>query len=177
MLPLVRAIYEDNRRLLAYLRTNQELSFANSVENILPKVLLLATASHLEFALQNLILDYFREVTDNRGHAVSFIEKKAVLRQFHTYFSWDTSNANSFFALFGNDFKVAMTALSLKVSEFAAAVKGFVAIGLLRNKLVHQNYAAFTMENTGDEIWRMYESALRFIERFPLLLREHSSGA
>ena len=174
MLPLVRAIYDDNSQLLAYLRTNQELSFANSLENILPKVMLLATASHLEVALQELILEYFREITDNRDCAVAFVEKKAVLRQFHTYFSWDSGNANSFFALFGNDFKVAMTALQQADSDFAVAVKDFVAIGSLRNRLVHQNYAAFTMESTADEIWRMYESALRFIERLPLLLRERS---
>jgi RiboL-PSP-HEPN len=173
MQPLVRAIYDDNSQLLTYLRTNQQLSFANSVENILPKVLLLATASHLEFELQKLILDYFREITNNRDHAVAFVEKKAVARQFHTYFSWDAGNANSFFALFGNDFKIAMAELCQTDGDFAAAVKNFVAVGSLRNKLVHQNYAAFTMENTADEIWRMYESALRFIDRLPLLLREH----
>src|SRR5260370_4016942 len=160
MHPLVRAIYDDNSQLLAYLRSKQELSFANSVQNILPKVLLLATASHLEFELQNLILQYFREITDNRGHAVSFVEKKAILRQYHTLFSWDTGNANSFFALFGSDFKVAMTSLSQTDAEFDRSVKDFVVIGALRNKLVHQNYAAFTMENTADEIWRLYESAL-----------------
>lgn len=174
MLSLVRAIYDDNSQLLEYLRARQEVSFANSVENILPKVLLLAAASHLEYELQSLILDYFREITDNRACAVSFVEKKAVLRQYHTYFQWDTGNANSFFALFGNDFKVAMAALLQTDGDLAASVRDFVAIGSLRNQLVHQNYAAFLMENTTEEIWRMYESALSFIERFPRLLREYS---
>jgi len=160
---LVRALYDDNSQLLDYLRNNQEVSFANSVESILPKVLLLAAASHLESELQGLILDYFREVTGNRMCAVSFVEKKAVVRQFHTYFSWDAGNANSFFALFGTDFKTTMTALLQTDNDLAVAVKNFVGIGSLRNQLVHQNYAAFTMESTAEEIWRMYESALKWV--------------
>lgn len=174
MLPLVRAIYEDNRQLLEYLQENQEVSFANSVENILPKVLLLATASHLEHELQNLILEYFREITGNQECAVSFVERKAVTRQYHTYFQWDTGNANAFFALFGDDFKSTVRGLLKADEELAAAVRDFVSIGSLRNQLVHQNYAMFIMENTAEEIMRMYESALKFVERFPHLLK---SGA
>lgn len=171
MLDLVRAIYDDNSQLLEYLRENREVSFANSVESILPKVLLLATASHLEHELQNLILDYFRDVTGNSDCAVSFVERKAVTRQYHTYFSWESGNANSFFALFGANFKSMMTEMLRTDDGLADAVKSFVTIGSLRNQLVHQNYAAFTMENTAEEIWRMYESALRFIDRLPGLLK------
>ena len=174
MLPLVRAIYQDNSQLLAYLQENQELSFANSVENILPKVLLLATASHLEHELQNLILEYFREITGNKECAVSFVERKAVTRQYHTYFQWESGNANAFFALFGDEFKSTVRELLTVDEELAAAIRDFVSIGALRNQLVHQNYAAFIMESTAEEIMRMYESALRFIERFPQLLK---SGA
>ena len=171
MLPLVRAIYEDNSQLLEYLRDSQEVSFANSVENILPKVLLLATASHLEHELQNLILEYFREITGNQECAVSFVERKAVARQYHTYFQWEAGNANAFFALFGDGFKSTGRELLKTDEELAASVRDFVSIGSLRNQLVHQNYAAFIMENTTEEIMHMYESALRFIERFPQLLK------
>jgi hypothetical protein len=177
MLALVRAIYDDHSQLLEYLRAKQEPSFANSLENTLPKVLLLASASHLEHEMQGLILDYFRDVTGNREPAVFFVQKKAVLRQYHTYFAWDSGNANAFFALFGDEFKSSMSGLLRTDDKLASAVRDFVTLGSLRNQLVHQNYAAFTMQNTAEEIWVMYENALKFVERFPSLLREHRSRA
>lgn len=171
MLPLVQAIYEDNSQLLAYLQENRELSFANSVENILPKVLLLAIASHLEYEVQSLILEYFREVTGNQACAMSFVERKAIARQYHTYFQWESGNANAFFALFGDEFKSIVRELLRSDEELAAAIKDFVPIGALRNQLVHQNYAAFIMENTAEEIMHMYQNALIFVERFSQLLK------
>jgi hypothetical protein len=173
MLPVVHTVYNDHIQILEYLRAQGELSFANSVESALPKVLLLASASHLEHELQALVLDYFREVTNHRDCAVLFVKNKAVSRQYHTYFDWDRGNASKFFALFGENFKAAMGALLKDDSELAQAIKDFVNLGSLRNQLVHQNYASFTMESTADEIWKMYESALKFIARLPSLLRNH----
>lgn len=172
MSSVVSAIYQDHSQLLDYLRANQELSFANAIESTLPKVLLLASASNLEFELQELIMDFFREVTDNHARAVSFVQRKAIVRQFHTYFAWDSGNANHFFALFGDDFRSTMIAQMKTDAELAQSAKDFVLLGSLRNQLVHQNYAAFTMEKTAEEIWNLYESALNFIGRLRLLLRE-----
>jgi hypothetical protein len=52
-------------------------------------------------------------------------------------------------------------------TTFAISVKDFVQLGSLRNQLVHQNYASFTLEKTADEIWGLYESACKFIEVLP----------
>lgn len=172
--PLVTALYQDHIELLTYLRSNDQISFSNTIEGVLPKVLLLAAASHLEMEMQELIMDYFNEITDQRKPAVSFVQRKAVSRQYHTYFQWDSGNANAFFALFGDDFKAAMNERIRKDVSFAQPVKDFVQLGSLRNQLVHQNYASFTLEKTADEIWDLYESACKFIELLPALLREQA---
>lgn len=173
MSSVVRAIYGDHSELLKYLRAKQEVSFANSIESTLPKVLLLASASHLEYELQESIMNYFREVIGERVHAVSFVQRRAVSYQYHTYFDWTAGNANKFFSLFGDDFKSMMNERLRADVELAQSVKDFVLLGALRNQLVHQNYASFTMENTAEELWGMYESALKFIDTLPQLLREH----
>lgn len=143
MLTLVRAIYDEHRQLLEYLRAKNERSFANSLASTLPKVLLLASTSHLEQEMQELILDYFRDVISNRECAIFFVQRKAVVRQFHTYCDWDSGNANKFFSLFGDKFKTSMSALLRTDDMLASAVRDFVALGSLRNQLVHQNYVAF----------------------------------
>lgn len=172
--PIVDAIYRDHGALLTYLRENNQISFLNVTEGVLPKVLLLAAASHLESEVQELIISYFSDVTGGHRPAISFVQRKAVSRQYHTYFQWESGNANSFFALFGDDFKTSMTEKIKKDSIFAQSVKDFVQLGSLRNQLVHQNYASFTLEKTADEIWGLYESACSFIELLPSLLREQA---
>jgi hypothetical protein len=172
MLPTVRALYDDYISVLGYLRDQKEISYANAIGSSFPKVLLLASASHLEHELQELITEYFREVTGNHEYAVSFVRKKAISRQYHTYFAWDSGNANQFLSLFGDNFKLVVSSLLREDAELAQAIRDFVNLGALRNRLVHQNYATFTMENTTEEIWQMYENALKFIERLSTLLRQ-----
>jgi RiboL-PSP-HEPN len=167
----VTALYRDHVELLNYLRGNDQISFSNVTEGVLPKILLLAAASHLESEIQELIMDYFNDITGRCTPAVSFVQRKAVSRQYHTYFQWESGNANAFFALFGDDFKSAANEKTRKDLTFAQSVKDFVQLGSLRNQLVHQNYASFTLEKTADEIWGLYESACKFIELLPTLLR------
>ena len=170
--PIVAALYHDHGDLMNYLRESGQISFLNVTEGVLPKVLLLAAASHLENEMQELLMDYFSEITGARKPAVSFVQRKAVSRQYHTYFQWESGNGNAFFALFGDDFKAAMNETLKKDAILSQSVKDFVQLGSLRNQLVHQNYASFTLEKTTDEIWALYESACRFTELLPALLRE-----
>ena len=48
----------------------------------------------------------------------------------------------------------------------------FCEIGDLRNQLVHQNYAAFVMTKTADEVHALYLSALHFMAFLPRLLED-----
>ena len=44
------------------------------------------------------------EISNKNELLVSFVNNKAISRQYHTYFSWKDTNANSFFGLFGDIF-------------------------------------------------------------------------
>lgn len=56
--------------------------------------------------------------------------------------------------------------------ELKESMQAFLEIGNERNKLVHQNYAAFPMEKTLEEIYKLYQCAFKFVEHFSQALRE-----
>jgi hypothetical protein len=177
MEPLVQRLYDDHRLLVQYLNERDEPSFVSAVEGTLPKVLLLASASHLEHRVQEVLVDYFRTVTGECSGAVAFVHNKAVSRQYHTYFDWDRRNANKFFALFGTDFRQDMERRCKDDATLITAIQAFMEVGSLRNQLVHQNYAAFTLEKTAQEVWDLYIRALDFVELLPDLLPLGSAAA
>jgi hypothetical protein len=168
--PLVQRLYDDHRLLLQYLNERDEPSFVSALEGTLPKVLLLAAASHLEHRIQEILIDYFRVLTGECAGAVAFVHNKAVSRQYHTYFDWDRRNANRFFALFGPDFRQEMERRCREDAALAGAIAAFMEIGSLRNQLVHQNYAVLTLGKTSQELWDLYVRALEFVELLPRLL-------
>ena len=54
------------------------------------------------------------------------------------------------------------------------SVKAFLEIGRERNRLVHQDYGTFTLEKTADEIYKLYQAALTFVEVLPARFRHAS---
>jgi RiboL-PSP-HEPN len=100
------------------------------------------------------------------------VKNKALARQYHTFFNWDARNANSFFGLFGGDFKDFMTAKVEDDSTLEAGIKAFLQLGDSRNELVHENFATFALDKTAEEIYELYKKALRFVEVFPMTLSE-----
>lgn len=167
---LVRRLYDDHAGLLAYLTSRGEISFATAIESSFPKVVLLAAASDLETRVTDALIDYFTRVTGSTRAAVSFVRNKAIARQYHTYFDWRGRSANQFFGLFGDEFKTKMKATMRLDGNLSEAISAFCEVGDLRNQLVHENYAAFTVEKTADEVHALYEKALVFVTRLPDLL-------
>lgn len=149
---IVTQLMDDHVELIAYLQEQGEISFLSTMESAVPKVILLAAASDLESQTQQIILSYYKKATGESDFAVSFVQNKAVTRQFHTYFDWRNRSANSFFALFGERFKTKAKASIEADVKLGQAVKDFCELGDLRNQLVHGNYASFTMEKTADEV-------------------------
>ena len=45
-----------------------------------------------------------------------------------------------------------------------STIKAFLELGDGRNRLAHQNFAAFAMEKTADEIFSLYQDAMPFID-------------
>ncbi len=96
---------------------------------------------------------------------ISIIKTKAIKRQYHTYFDWEKStNANSFFSLFGEDFKNKMAKQVKETPKLETAIRAFLQLGQERNKLVHQNFAEIVLDKTADEIYKLYQTALLFVD-------------
>ncbi len=51
----------------------------------------------------------------------------------------------------------------LKAVDLSEAVAAFLELGDLRNLLVHENFAAYLLEKTSEEIYKLYRQALRFV--------------
>jgi hypothetical protein len=113
-----------------------------------------------------------RESTAGSVLIEEFVRNMAVARQYHAWFEWGGHNANKFFGLFGSEFR-AMMAQRVKDSEaLGVAVKAFLEVGNERNRLVHQDYATFSLEKTLEEIFALYQDACIFVETLPVVLRE-----
>lgn len=164
--------YEINYQLLL---DKQEISFANDYKNQFAKIVLLACASYFESKLTTVLLDTLNTKTCSLTYA--FISKKALTRQYHTLFRWDDKNANSFFGLFGEDFKSFTKQKTKENKVFDKAIKDFLELGRLRNQLVHGNYATFTLNLTVEEIQQKFISAQFFISHFKHLADEFKDNS
>jgi RiboL-PSP-HEPN len=172
MATLVDSLYQENVAIVEYLLAQGEISFSNTLGSAVPKVVLLAAASHMETEVCAHINAFYDKVTNRHPEATAFVNNKAVSRQYHTYFDWKNGNANAFFGLFGED---ALNNFKAKLKEdpvFAGAVKEFCNLGNLRNQLVHGNYASFVLDKTADEVFTLYRQARVFVDAIPQLI-EH----
>ena len=75
------------------------------------------------------------------------VRNKAVSRQYHTWFQWNARNANSFYGLFGSDFRKFMKR-KVRDDNLGDSVRAFLELGNERNRLVHQDYGVFVLEKT-----------------------------
>jgi hypothetical protein len=162
---IIDALYEDLTNLNQVLAENKETSLQVSASSHLRKVLLLSAASYFEHRIQDIIVSFITQKTNGDAKAISFIKQKGVDRQYHTYFSWDDGNANRFFGLFGPEFREKMKAEAKNDAQFAESIKAFMELGQLRNELVHINFANYPLEKTAEEIYKLYKTAEKFVDR------------
>ena len=156
--------YIQGQGLLRYLLKQQELTLWAKAGEYLKKDILLSAASYFETEISEIIIKTAEIHSSKNQLIVSIIKQKAVSRQYHTYFNWDSAkNANSFFSLFGDDFKVMMQREIATNKSLEESIRAFLQLGQERNKLVHQNYAAITIDKTVKEIYRLYRKSLLFI--------------
>lgn len=94
----------------------------------------------------------------------AIVKQKAIDRQYHTYFNWDENNVNKFFSLFGSTFKEKRKQDVKNNPDLQSAIKSFIELGGERNKLVHQNFADYTIEKTAEEVYELYHQATIFID-------------
>ena len=171
---VVERLHDEFDTLRGFLQDNNGAHLLPIVEENFPKALLLAAASHFEKRLTEAVKDFAREVTTADHPLVSLIETKAIKRQYHTWFDWNTRNANKFFHLFGNAFYRRAKEAVDRDDVLDESIRAFLGIGRERNELVHEDFAGFQMNKTSEEIYGLYESATKFVDWFPQVIREFS---
>lgn len=168
---IIDTVYEENQELDRYLISHNEISLQSNFDSNFRKTLLLSIGSYFEDLIKNHILEFAEEQARAAEPLIEFLKNKAIERQYHTYFNWDKRNANAFFGLFGSGFKGFMEVEINKESDLQVSISAFLELGEIRNQLVHQNYATFPMDKTVEEIYKLYQKALLFVEAFPKKLR------
>jgi hypothetical protein len=147
-----------------------EVSFANSYQSQFAKVILLASASYFESAITLAIHSML-----NPAQCLitkTFIENKALTRQYHSLFDWNDRSANKFFAYFGHDFKAFMIAKLRQDAEIKGSIDNFLELGDLRNQLAHKNYIVFVLNLTPEEIYAKFLDAHSFIDNLSNYMNE-----
>ncbi|MGR5080883.1 HEPN domain-containing protein [Photobacterium swingsii] len=160
-LAAVERLYSDYTNYHSYLMNNAQVSFASEYKSQFSKVILLSSASYFENKVIKTILAFL-----NPNDCVltnSFIENKALTRQYHTLFDWNKKNANKFFSYFGNDFKSFMENKVSNDATLKTSISNFMELGDLRNQLAHNDYAMFHLQLTPEEIFDKFQSAQIFI--------------
>ncbi len=166
----VIGLYENfnkNRELLIKIN---ELSFLNEYTEQFSKVLLLATASYFEDKVVSIIPKFLNPA--NCPLTENFISKKGLKRQYHTLFDWESNNANTFFSLFGDEFKTFMGNKLDSDQKLKDSIKSFIELGSLRNRLVHNNYAQFQLDKTVNEIFEKFEVSSYFVDKMETFAEE-----
>ncbi len=157
----VEQLFNDYKENYETLIKSNEVSFATDYKNQFAKVILLACASYFETKVVNAIVESLN--TKDCSLTYNFVSRKALKRQYHTLFSWDSSNANTFFSFFGEDFKKFMVQRVEEDEKLKSSIKDFLLLGLLRNQLVHNNYAMFSLDVTVEDMWAKFKNAQGFV--------------
>lgn len=169
---VVDRLHEDFTGLLEVLDEAGEVSLRAVADENSRKSLLLAAASYFERRMTETVLSFVEDATNRNVLVTALVRNKAVSRQYHTWFQWDKNNANSFFGLFGSDFRDFMKQRIKDDDQLDDSVRAFLELGGERNRLVHEDFGAFTLEKTTEEIHALYRRALHFVEAVPGALRE-----
>lgn len=164
---VLKRIYDDFRDAKNILNKSSEISLATTLDDVARKTLIVSCASYFEASLTKCVLDFCIHSAGHNKLIPSLIESKAIKRQYHTWFSWESNNANTFFAMFGVDFKSHMASRIKKDPDLELQISAFMELGRERNKLVHGDYSSYIVEKTSEEIFEMYELATAFVAGVP----------
>ncbi|NOY40696.1 MAG: hypothetical protein GXP26_02500 [Planctomycetes bacterium] len=168
----IQAFFEEHTSLLSFLDENSQPSFHSTVDSMFAKTLLLSIASAFETQISEILLGFVSHASNNNNMVVTLVKQKAVDRQYHTLFAWDSNNANKFFKLFGEGFTTFAKQALENDQQLLDGVKRFMELGRLRNELVHRNFLAYTLNDTAEEIIQKYESAQQFVGWIPNALEQ-----
>jgi hypothetical protein len=161
---IIDSAYQDNTSLLLYLSERNELSLLRTVDDAFRKNLVLSAASLFEHQISDAIHSYCARKSGSDACVLALVRIKALKRQYFSYFDWDNKRPGPFFSLLGEDIGERLKAES-KIDPLKSSVDAFMEIGVLRNCLVHQNFAGYVFEKTNEEVYALYRQASVFVTR------------
>ena len=159
---IVDQLYQDFQTLIESVDV-LDFSLQTTLRITFSKSLLMAVASYFEEQVQHQVVDFVDSRTSGNELLKELVLHRAFGRQYHTLFSWESKNANTFFSLFGNNFRQSMTRYVTEHDEYQEAIRAFLEIGNARNELAHGNYAQFPLDKSTEEIYANYKAALQFV--------------
>ena len=159
---IIDSLFQKNKDIRDYLMETEQLSFFTDVDVLFKKSLILSAASYFEDTITKILSAHAKKYSSN-SLVPNFIIRKALKRQYHTFFNWDGSNANAFFSMFGDDFANQCKKDIENDAQLSVNIKSFIEIGKRRNELVHLNYAEYTIEETIDYYYDKYKEGLKFV--------------
>ncbi len=160
---IVEDFYNKYNELLERLRADGEASLEVWAHDYFKRIFLIVISNYFENELKEIILR-FTAARSGSPLITSFLERKAIERQYYTYFSWKETNANSFFSLFGDTFSKQAEADVKKDNNLEEGIKAFLKIGNTRNKLIHGKLLELKIEDTAKDSYDLYQKALVFIK-------------
>lgn len=170
MTNIVDDFYGKYEELLTHLLASKEASLHIWAHENFRKVLVLIMANHLENEIRTILKEFSKQKSGSE--LVSSFIQKSMERQYHTYFDWDSNNANRFFALFGDTFKQEANNEVRSNTELEEGIRSFLEIGNARNTLIHERLHLADIGNkTAEEFYGAFKKAMIFVEYLKMKLK------
>ena len=161
MATIIDRLVERHRQISASLETQNQISLKSYADDEFRKVLVLSIASYFEHEIVDAVSRLAESA--NSEQVENLIKSKAIARQYHTYFDWESRNANRFLSLFGRNFRNDVSREIRADRSLEEGCESFLTLGRTRNRLVHGNFAEFGLDYALEEIVDLYGKALRFV--------------
>jgi hypothetical protein len=161
---IIDKVYNDNTSLIKYLADKNEISLFQIANDSFRKTLVLSAGSLFENLICDAMLNYCSRKAGADACIVALVRIKAIKRQYFTYFEWENRRAGPFFSLLGEDIGERLKAES-KLEPLKSSIDAFLELGFIRNCLAHQNFSAYPLEKTHDEVYALYRQASGFVDR------------
>ena len=146
-----------------------------SYSNTFAKTFTLLCCSYFESEITR-ILKTFIENNSLHSGVKELLIRKALKRQYHTLFDWNTESIEHFLGLFGDDFRKDVKNRLRDNDAVVNAIKNFMRLGKYRNEITHQNIISYTYDQTPSDVLYMFKNALNMLEFFEEIFEINNNG-
>ncbi|PXF32878.1 hypothetical protein WH50_01615 [Pokkaliibacter plantistimulans] len=161
---IIDSYFNQHKLLSDFLMDNKEISLKSDADRRFAKVLVLAGASYFEDRIISVLSTYCDAVVQGNEKVYNLLKMKAFDRQYHTLFDWKENNANKFFSHFGERIKQKHKEDISKNNDIKESEKMFMTLGRMRNVLVHSNFAMASIDETHEDIYKIFRGSLGFVD-------------